>query len=282
MNFAPNKVSGRVVKISSSLSPLAWFSDRAQNAPAGLPSGRSSSSASAALFPASDRACRARRAAYRRILVMANNHCVSSRCSTNAPERQPRPSITCSLASTVLSTGSQFNFRLFRVRPRPASAQEIEKHFLLVLVIGRIASRDLAAPVERQPHRLELFLHRRDVVVGPRLGMDLALHGGVLGRHAEGVPAHRVQHRKSHRPLHPRHHVAHGVIAHVAHMDAARTGRETSPARSTFCPETCRSDPCSAWRRCRARPRLSASGLPPRRRCSGRSSLDQQSLPAGI
>ena len=33
--------------------------------------------------------------------VIFKNHCVSSRCSTIAPERQPRPSITCSLASTV-------------------------------------------------------------------------------------------------------------------------------------------------------------------------------------
>ena len=33
--------------------------------------------------------------------VILKNHWVSSRCSTGAPERQPRPSITCSLASTV-------------------------------------------------------------------------------------------------------------------------------------------------------------------------------------
>ena len=52
-------------------------------------------------------------------------------------------------------------------------AQEIEEHLLLVLVIGRIAGRDLAAPIERQPHRLELLLHRRDVVVGPCLGWTL-------------------------------------------------------------------------------------------------------------
>ena len=52
--------------------------------------------------------------------------------------------------------------------------------------------------------------------------MDLALDCRVLGRHAEGVPAHRMQHRKAHRPLHPRHHVAHRVVADVAHMDAPR------------------------------------------------------------
>ena len=101
-------------------------------------------------------------------------------------------------------------------------AEEIEEHRLLMLVIGRVASRDLAAPVEREPHRLELRLHRRDVLVGPRLGVDLALHRGVLGRHAEGVPAHRMQHREALGALDPRHHVAHGVVAHVPHMDAPR------------------------------------------------------------
>jgi hypothetical protein len=39
--------------------------------------------------------------------VIFRNHCASLRRSTGAPERQPRPSITCSLASTVMSTGSQ-------------------------------------------------------------------------------------------------------------------------------------------------------------------------------
>ena len=38
---------------------------------------------------------------------MRKNHWLSLRLSTTAPERQPRPSITCSLASTVWSTGSQ-------------------------------------------------------------------------------------------------------------------------------------------------------------------------------
>ena len=50
-----------------------------------------------------------------------------------------------------------------------AGTQEIEEHRLLVLVVGGVAGRDLAAPVERQPHRLELRLHGRDVLVGPRL-----------------------------------------------------------------------------------------------------------------
>ena len=52
--------------------------------------------------------------------------------------------------------------------------------------------------------------------------MDLALHGGVLGRHAEGVPAHRMQHVEARGALVARDHVAHGVVAHMAHVDAPR------------------------------------------------------------
>ena len=100
--------------------------------------------------------------------------------------------------------------------------EKIEEHLLLVPVIGRIAGGELARPVERQPHRLELRFHRRDVVVGPRFGVHLAVDGGVLRRHAEGVPAHRVQNGVAHGAFEARHHVAHGVVAHVAHVDAPR------------------------------------------------------------
>ena len=101
-------------------------------------------------------------------------------------------------------------------------AQEIKEHFLLVLVVSRVAGRDLAAPVERQAHRFELRLHRRDIVVGPLFGMDLALYGGVLRGQAKGVPAHWMQHIHPHRAFVPRDHIAHRVIAHMAHMDAPR------------------------------------------------------------
>ena len=46
--------------------------------------------------------------------VILKNHCDSSFCSTMAFERQPRPSMTCSLASTVWSTGSQFTLLILR------------------------------------------------------------------------------------------------------------------------------------------------------------------------
>jgi hypothetical protein len=45
--------------------------------------------------------------------VMRKKYIGMSRFSTSAPERQPRPSMTCSLASTVWSTGSQLTVAIF-------------------------------------------------------------------------------------------------------------------------------------------------------------------------
>ncbi|MCY1221075.1 hypothetical protein D9M72_331190 [compost metagenome] len=103
-----------------------------------------------------------------------------------------------------------------------ALLQEVQEQVLLALVVGGVAGREFAVPVERQAHDLELRLHRGDVLVGPACRMHAAFHGSVFGRHAEGVPAHRVQHVEAAGALVARHHVTHGVVAHVAHMDAAR------------------------------------------------------------
>src|SRR5262249_18859491 len=55
----------------------------------------------------------------------------------------------------------------------------------------------------------------------PFARMDLALHGGVLGRQSEGVPAHGMEHVEAFGPHVARHHVTQRVVAHVAHMHAA-------------------------------------------------------------
>ena len=146
---------------------------------------------------------------------------------------------------------------------------EVEKHLLLMLVVGRVAGRELARPVEREAHRLELRLHGGDVLVGPGARRDLALHRGVLGRQPERVPAHRVQHVVAARAHEAGEHVAHGVVAHVPHVDAPRRIGEhlqhvVFRARVVV----------RAWRRCRARPTPSASAARPRGRCSGRGSCD--------
>ncbi len=107
-------------------------------------------------------------------------------------------------------------FALGETRP-----QKVQKHLLLVLVIRGVAGGEFARPVERQPDRLQLLLHRGDVVVGPRLGRDLALDRGVFRRQAERIPAHRVQHVEALGAHEPRQHVAQRVVPDVPDMDPA-------------------------------------------------------------
>ena len=220
MNFAPNSVSWRVVKTSTSSSPngvVAGSSAKRRCNPSERPiqlrcmtrtfSGQRSRPSSALQqilgkfgdaevplrhFPLLDQCARAPAATVDHLLVGEHG----------AIDRVP-----VHLAELAL---------------HQTRAQEVDEHLLLVLVVGRIAGRDLARPVERKPHRLELRLHRRDVLVGPCLGMDLALHGGVLRRQAERVPAHGMEHVEPHGAFVARDHVAHGVVAHVPHMDAPR------------------------------------------------------------
>ncbi len=99
---------------------------------------------------------------------------------------------------------------------------EVEEHLLLVAIIGRIAGGQFAGPVERQAHRLQLALHRLDVLVGPVARVDAIVARRILGRQAEGVPAHRVQHVVAHGAAPARDHVAHRIVAHMAHVDAPR------------------------------------------------------------
>ena len=104
--------------------------------------------------------------------------------------------------------------------------EEVEEHLLLVAVIVRVAGRDLARPVVAEPHAFELRAHRRDVLVGPDRGMDLLGDRRVLGRQAERVPAHRMQHVEPLRPAIARDQVAHRVVAHMADMElAGRVGK---------------------------------------------------------
>ena len=99
--------------------------------------------------------------------------------------------------------------------------EEIDEQLLLLRVIFRIAGGDLAAPVQRQAHALELAAHGVDILIGGCLGMDPALQRGVLRRHAEAVPSHRVQDIVALGPSVARDHISHGVIAHMAYMDAS-------------------------------------------------------------
>ncbi len=115
MNFAPNKVSCRVVKISSSSSPLGVVeasSAKETSRPSERPIQlrcmmRTFSGQPSSLSRPSSSSC-----AY---AVIRKNHCTRSRCSTIVSScRQQRPSITCSLASTVAHSGHQFTLLFLR------------------------------------------------------------------------------------------------------------------------------------------------------------------------
>ncbi len=119
-------------------------------------------------------------------------------------------------------------------RRQPAVGQAFleqarEQPLFPAVVLGP-AGGDLAPPVVGKAQALQLRAHVGDVVVGPARRRDAALDGGVLGRHAEGVPAHRLQHAPALHHLKARQHVADGVIAHVAHVQRARRVREHGQA----------------------------------------------------
>ncbi len=80
--------------------------------------GRSTSPAWPSRGPASDPVVCSASSSAGAHWVMRKNHWASCRFSTGAPDRQPRPSTTCSLASTVSSTGSQLT-QLSRRSTRP-------------------------------------------------------------------------------------------------------------------------------------------------------------------
>ena len=100
--------------------------------------------------------------------------------------------------------------------------EEIEKQPLLLVIVVGVAGRELATPVEREAHALQLRAHGGDVVVGPFGGMDAALDRRVLRRQAERVPAHRVQDVMAFGAHGAGNHVAHRIVPDVPHMDAPR------------------------------------------------------------
>ena len=100
--------------------------------------------------------------------------------------------------------------------------EEIEKHLLFVPIVLRVTGGELARPVVGQTDALELPSHSGDVLSRPCRGVDAALHGGILGRQAERIPTHRMQHVEALRPLEPGDDVAECVVADVAHVDVPR------------------------------------------------------------
>ncbi len=96
-----------------------------------------------------------------------------------------------------------------------------EEEELLPLVIFGFAGCDLPLPVIAEAHPLELQPHVVDVFMGPDGGVDAPFDGGVLRRHAEGVPAHRMEDVEPLHPLVPGDDVADRIVPHMADVDPA-------------------------------------------------------------
>ena len=100
--------------------------------------------------------------------------------------------------------------------------EHVEKQRLLLGDVIVVAGGELAGPVDRQAQRLHLLLHGGDVGIGPVARVAAVFHRRVLGGHAEGVPAHRMQDAEPLRALVAGHNVAHRIVADVAHVDPPR------------------------------------------------------------
>ncbi|OQB56444.1 MAG: hypothetical protein BWX98_01829 [Candidatus Aminicenantes bacterium ADurb.Bin147] len=103
-----------------------------------------------------------------------------------------------------------------------AALNHLEEDPLVPGVVFGQTRVDFPRPVVGEPHPLELGLHVGDIIQRPLLGMDAGLNGGVLGRHAQGVPADGMENIIPPHHLKPGDHVADGIVADVAHVDPAR------------------------------------------------------------
>jgi hypothetical protein len=140
--------------------------------------------------------------------------------------------MTCSLARTVLSTGTPVDGRAPAVR-QPA-LEHLQEDPLVELVVIGLTGRDLALPGVADAQTLQLPFHVGDVVERRCLRVGARLDRRVLGRQPERVPSKRMQHVETAHPLHTRHHVADDVVADVSDVRVPRGVREHSPGNRTW------------------------------------------------
>ena len=107
-----------------------------------------------------------------------------------------------------------------------ASGKEIKEQGLLLAIVLWIAGCEFTGPVDGQAQRLHLATHVGDIIVGPCFRVATNCHRRVFRRHAERIPTHWMQDVVTGADLVPRYNVAHGVVAHVAHVDTSRWVRK--------------------------------------------------------
>jgi hypothetical protein len=84
-----------------------------------------------------------------------------------------------------------------------------------------IAGGEFARPIQRQAHHLELSRMARCFRKSSRAGYALVARR-IFRRQAERVPAHGMQHIVPLGAAEAGDDIAHGVVAHMPHMDAPR------------------------------------------------------------
>jgi len=117
-----------------------------------------------------------------------------------------------------INGGTFFISQAFLIHP--------DKEKLFPPVIFRLASGNFPVPVVAEAHAFELFFHVLDIFVGPFRGMNLMLDGGVFRRHAEGIPADRMQNIETFHAFVAGNNIADGVIADMTDMNFAGGIRE--------------------------------------------------------
>ena len=108
------------------------------------------------------------------------------------------------------------------------------KQPLLPAVVLRATGGNLAAPVIGVAHALELRPHVINILVGPLCGRDPALDSGIFGRHAKGIPAHRLQNMLTLHTLVAGNNVADRKYPNVPHVQLAAGVRKHRQAVKFF------------------------------------------------
>ena len=147
--------------------------------------------------------------------VILRNHWLSLRRSTNAPERQPRLSITCSLASNGHTDRVPVDYRRF-LCDRPGHLRRNRGRWPVRGHTVRLAGGELAGIQSSAKPRRFSCAFIVAILAWVQLPGWTFFHRGILGGHAERVPAHRVEHFHAPHPPEAHKHVAHRVVADMA------------------------------------------------------------------
>ncbi|MCG3161395.1 MAG: hypothetical protein JMDDDDMK_02578 [Acidobacteria bacterium] len=116
---------------------------------------------------------------------------------------------------------------------QPALPHLDEEPLIPPVIFGRAGSH-LAPPIVAEAHPLKLGAHCVNVFERPLVGSRVVFDRSVFGWHSERVPAHRMNHIVALHAFEVRQRVADRIIAHVAHVDAARWIRQHLQAVKLF------------------------------------------------